>query len=696
MVRQLRRRNRVSLVGIVVVAALWVAPAARGQAAGSPPQGQPGSDVERLVKLNQGIKAYLEGAVSRQFDDARKILEGLRDQDPQNAACLYYLGLIYLSDGLVATGEANQALSEAKDAATTAEKATKAGDQAGANAAKQQVADANDRAAKSADEATRHFNDARQCLQAVASQADPTLVPVQAMLDLGIAQLASENYVAPGTGAGETAEQKKRRVQSEKEQRELAQAARRTLNEYIQQGPGKNEYLGYFFLMVANYRLYMLTRDPNYLQECSDRLHDATELAAKQELTAEDRGPIRYYEGLVSLAQGNWDRARTALESAATEAGPGSVIESNAKELIEEDIPKAQTRAQGPATLAWPNPPFGPLRFEGYLGIGNYYDTNAILLGKHTDLPRDVRQKYGYAFGLEAGFDISRLFTQGIIGESLLVGIGGQTWNVWQPRIAPFDQNIYGGRAYVNWEPWRTIYLGVQYDYTYMMLGHEPYISSNRITPVIEKRWMLPNETGEVEERARTTFYYTYDDRDYFDKLTDYRFERDGNYHLLGFTQSFNVFKANWLWADYYQGGRDGRDGDRWMRFWLGYRHRSERTVGNEFDLTGDSMPFGLEVPLPWRLALDFSSEFAWDHYQHPSLLDFDRKPRNETIQFYSVGITRTLIDRGECASMRTLQVKLRGGADFTIQDANIWDRRHEEVYSYDRAIYGLKLMVNF
>src|SRR5206468_653280 len=83
-----------------------------------------------------------------------------------------------------------------------------------------------------------------------------------------------------------------------------------------------------------------------------------------------------------------------------------------------------------------------------------------------------------------------------------------------------FDINQNVGRAYVNWEAIRDLYLGLEYDYSYTQLGHKPFISSNRATPVISKTWRgAPSETEpQGETRARTDIYYSYDDRNYLDE----------------------------------------------------------------------------------------------------------------------------------------------------------------------------------
>jgi hypothetical protein len=468
---------------------------------------------------------------------------------------------------------------------------------------------------------------------------------------------------------------------------------------------GDSDYLGYFFLAVAQYRLYRVTDETSLLREGYNNLEFAEDLLngellkkkAPEAEATKGRSPILYYRGLVLLAQDKRGEARKKLEEVA-ELRKEEKLGGAAQEVA--DAIKKAEKAR-PSSLSFEAPLVGPLRVEGNLTIGNFYDSNVILLGKHTALPRGIVQKHDYRFGLEAGVDVSRQFTHadGIPGESLLVGIGGQTWHLWQPSIGEFNINTYGGRAYVNWEVIPKLSVGVQYDYAYTKLGYEPFISSNRLTPVISKVWMRPGGPDAPEEElARTDLFYSYDYRSYLDKLRDCRFDRDGAYHTIGLTQSFNLVRADTLWPTYYQGAppRDGRDNERWLKLWLGYRYRNESTVGDEFDLYGHSIPAGVEVPLPYRLSFEFTTDLGWDNYWQASLLDFSRQERFDFVQQYGLGLTRTLVDRGEVKSLPTLQVRLRGGVDLTIQDSNVWDRLHEEVYSYDRAIYSVKLMVNF
>jgi tetratricopeptide (TPR) repeat protein len=638
------------VAGVMGVGILLACAAARAQST-SGQQAQP----DDLIKLNRGMAAYLQ----ENYDEAREILEQLRAEEPNNAACLYYLGLIYLDQGLAYAGQEKH------------------------------------------EQARESFAQAQGCLEGVLRlAADPGVTPVEAVLSLadynallplGIAQLAREDPA------------------KRDEARDLAHQAAKTLQDYVETDEGRNDRHGHFFLAVAHYRLCFHEDPAGHARAAAEALRLAKDLAgvdakrgvlAAAELqTFETR--VLYYQGLIDVAQNRRGEALTKLRQVIERGATGEELVLNAEDLVEH-IEHEQKAHPSPMVL---DSPLGPLRFEGAFALGYFYDSNVILLGEDTALPRGIVQKWDHRFGVEASFDVSRQFTEQEcgLGKSLLLGLGGQTSHLWQPSIAEFDINLYGGRAYINWEALSDLFLGLQYDYSYSQLGHDPFISSNRITPVISKIWRgSPAVAGELgEPRARTDIYYSYDYRDYLDELVDFRFDRDGPYHAVGIKQTFNLWRARDLWHDYYAGQPDAepvdfRDGERWLALRLGYVHRNERTQGDEFDLVGHTIQAGLDVPLPYRLMLAFRTDLSWDGYNHPSLLDYRRNERRDFIQRYDFGLTRTFVDRGESASMPTLQVRLRAGVEFGIQDSNIWNRLSEDVYSYDRAIYSLKLMVNF
>lgn len=616
---------------------------------------QPASPVDRVIQLNEGLRAFDAG----DDEETIRILSELTQAEPDNVAAQYYLGLAYLRLGLKLSGEWTRA-AETGDAS----------------------------AVELSELARRQFEQAAERLERVSNIADRTLIPIEAALDLGIAHLAK------GDPAGKA------------NQRAIALRAAETLEQYVRSEHGKNDRVGHFFLAVAYYRLNYYADNRGWVLREGKR-----EIQKARELLQADRRAGRvneeeanlfevrsfYYLGLLNLAQDNKSAAINNLLEVRGRAVSGDLMDVNAERLIDA-IRKKQGGSQKPITF---ETPLGEIRFEGELAMGYFYDSNIILLGEDTALPRGIVQKHDHRFGLQAGFDVSRLLTSeddGILGKNLLIGMGFTTSNFWQPSIQEFDQNSFQGRAYANWEFVDDLFLGLEYSHTYTKLGTDPFIGSNRLTPVISKYWRADKDQ---DPWGRTDLYYIYDLRDYFERLTLNAFDRDGKYQAVGVTQAFNIARAGDLWPDYYQtdaagNSKDFGDGRRFMVARLGYLFRDESTRGTEFDLIGNTISAMIEVPLPWRLTVDALAEMTWDHYLRRSAFDFDGKNRSDFIQHYDFGITRTFVDRGENEHLPTLRVRMRAGIELTFQDSNIWDRLGQDVYSYDRAIYSVRLMINF
>ncbi len=608
------------------------------------------SPAAQLVELNRGIKAYLDA----DYERAREILERVLAQDEDNPACLYYLGLIHLDEGLQLSSEDNQA-------------------------------------------ARVQFDLARRNFEKVMRAADPTIAPVEAALLLGIAQLAAD---VPTEEAAIV---------------ELATAARETLQRYVETvDAGKNDRYGYFYLGVARYRLgdhYNFKGDyaraSEHLKQAVKALETAQRLAdvdrKRDELTTgvprglDEEGyqqfkrVVSYYRGLVALQRRQNREARRLLEYV-REHERGELGQNAAGILQKLD----ETEAESPLPMTFDSP-LGRLDFQGDFSIGGAYDTNVILLGGDTILPLGFGQKYDYRLGTEANFYVSRYIdkTEAPIGESLSIGLGGGTSHCWHADVSEFDLNLYAGRAFVQWQPFKDWYLGVEYEYSYMKLGYDPFISSNRLTPVLSHIWRS-SETG--DELGRTDAWYNYDYRDYMEQTGDRRLDRDGKYHAVGIRHTFNLKRAADLWSSYYANHESEQRflGHRWLNFSLGYVYRDERTHGTEFDLVGHSILAGVEVPLPYRFTFGLDSVFTWEDYSSPSLFDYRRNERSDFVQHYDFGLTRTFVARGENATMPTLEIKLRAGVALTYRNSNIWDRLSQDVYEYDRAIYGVRLSVDF
>jgi len=625
----------------VVVAALSLP--AMGTAQEVTDQPPPAARVasSQIAQLNAAIDAYRRG----RYSEAEDVLVRMEREagDKVSLPCLYYLGLVYMAEGL-----------ERNDPAD--------------------------------------FEKARSYLQRVY-EADRGVKPVELALELGVAQLASGDRL------------------------DAYQKARATLQAYVESEQGQEDWYGHFFYGIAAWRVgfYLEPEDEHGDLTKAAMLKSAAEsfAAAQAKLTAvremlpggEDEYErnavnIRYYQGLLQLAQRDYAEGKSTLEQVHDSAYASGRMRENARGLIEEaegaiKVGGVQVETDDRVKL-FDGTAFGPIVLEGRVEMEGGWDTNVILLGENTAQPRDIKESEAFYLGTTASLDLSRTFTrerdQVLWGESFLLGVGGETYDRWNCKITEYDLNTYSGRVYVNWEPFKDLFIGTQYDYSEILLGHDGFISSHRATPVLSKIWRDSSD----ERRGRTDLYYSYDHRNYHDELFDPRLNRDGDYHVVGLQQSFDIVQAKDMWASYYPDHGSRREGERWLSAFLGYTFINDSTAGDEFDMHSHGVNGGLEVPLPWRLLLDLRCRFDWEEYTQPSLYDYPGRERADFRQEYGVGLTYTIVERGEQSSLPPLEVKARVGADWIFNDSNTLDRLRQSVYEYDRGIFGFKLTVSF
>jgi len=668
---------------------------AASPAASTPVNVHIGSRSDFVVRLNQAIALFSFGRGDRtKRAEAARIFEALLSHTPDNRTCLYHLGLIEILNGI----------DFSKDASNTQDAADLETDEAARR-------DMHAKSLALEAQARDSFISAQQRFAKLVS-IDVGVKATEGGLYLGIAQLAvDEESVA---GIEDERERRKRHFNS-KQFIENNQQAESILNEYVTMSDaGKNDPYGRFFLGIARFRLGLAEslKDRGYHKMSMEDFEQSKELArvASANLTeyevdsiAKFQNTVDYYEGLIHALGRNQSEAMTIFDRLANDQTEDAEnVRDNARLLLTA-LSEQGTSGGGPS-ITTPTP-LGALSLEGNVGIGNFYDTNVILLGKHQALPYGITRKDDYRFGLDAGFDVTLFADESTFrknnwfGKSLLVGVGGQTSNMWQTSINEYQINTYSGRAYVNYEPVDNLYLGLRYDYMWAMLGSDPFFGSHRLIPSLSYSWRQGFDRNK-DEITRTDLYYINDYRTYHDVIPDTRFDRTGEYQAFGVTQTINILKAEDIWKKYYE-SRDSEspeqfDRDRWARFWVGYYYRDEQTRGTEFDVVGDSLIAGFEIPLPMRLTFDFQAGITWDDYDNPSALDYRGNARHDMIQDYRFGLTYTMIGRGQYKPMKSLEMKLRGSIQTIIEDSNIWNRLGEEPYSYNRNLYGLQLMVNF
>lgn len=716
------------LAGVFVGCAGLGCAFASGQVENAASQPVAAVPADRLIMLNEAI-AKFDSTDREDRDNARKLFLALSDESEAPELQLpanYYLALDDLSSGLSKVASIRELLSSLQTLKIKLHNAELEGRSADRAAllvdlkAKESEVDAQKATLRA--EAQDSFKSARGRLEKVTQliEALPEGSGIDVLrsgLLLGISQLASDAQTSKAYSASE-------KFESEALAERVAREAERTLADYVATEEGRGDRFGHFYLAVSRYRLANellsgRTRSPSeaarVLAQAFGNLDTAGALAEK-ELTDDAQkenwaARVGYYRALLFIQRRQYGDYQSSIDELQRVLGilrdDDNMIRPSAQEVLNKlnEISQAGPDTE-PIQIAVPGP-IGPLEFDAKLSVGNGFDSNVILQGRDTALPRSLKRSDDYFAGVGFDFNISRYLSKrelGSFGESLTVGIGGYVANRWQPNISEFDVGTYGGRAFANWQPVEDLYVGLQYDYSYTTLDRDPFISSNRLTPSVSYVWRQDKDRKDPDlirsELGRTDLYYVWDDRNYFDFLRDNRLDRDGEYHLIGLSHRFNLILAeNYLgqWLDTLPGEKRRLFGRQWLSFQVGYNYRNERTVGDEFDMHSHGFAALLTVPLPYRLLFEISGEWSWDNYGHRSVFDFERKERFDFVQTYAVGLTYVIVARGEgTGSLRTLDVRLRGGIQLTIQDSNIWDRLGQDIYEYNREIYGIGLEIRF
>lgn len=337
---------------------------------------------------------------------------------------------------------------------------------------------------------------------------------------------------------------------------------------------------------------------------------------------------------------------------------------------------------------------------------GTHRDTNVVLLGERTDLPRDISRKrdFGFAFGTIIDYTLT-------LSDRWTFGAQGRTTQLWHADVDEFDEQRYGASVALQYEalPQRgdtgPLYMRLQYDYDYTLLGRSAFLESQVLTPNLRMFWL--------RRRAETNLYFRYELRDYREPLFDRRFDRDGEYLAVGLSQSLKTVNMT---AKYQEMGiepwghpNDGllRQDDpefpaRYLTPYIGLEYTWDATDGDEFDQQSWILSAGATIPLPWGVLLDSAVGFEWQDYSHGSLIDFHRRGREDMIQRYDIGLSRTFVLRGGAPLNRyrpaidRVLMTVRGGASWTLDDSNVVDRLGQAIFEYDRVIYGLTVGFTF
>ncbi len=394
--------------------------------------------------------------------------------------------------------------------------------------------------------------------------------------------------------------------------------------------------LPYLFLAVAHYR--QAREDSSHLPSAIDNLDKAE--AALQRSGKTDRSleaHIKFYRGLVYLQQKNRTAAKEVLQEG-YELDPQSELGAQTKQILDQLVDRR------PWDLS--------------LRLGFDYDTNVTLKGHH------VARRIGERTGTDRRFGLGSDFNYRLVdSDEWLVGVGLNTFNSWHAEIDDFDIQSYGASVFAAHSPadadWLT--LSIRYDWDHTLIGNQSYLSRHRITPQID-----------IQEAdwTSTTIFYQFEADNYLNQPAGRRLDRDGTTHTVGVIQRFEL-------AEMY---------DRPLTLDISYRFEDVDARGGEFTYDSHIFALGLGVPLPWDLTFDFVSEFATEHYRSISSFDANGSHRRDFISTFLFSLTKQFNE----------QLSARFQVILTADDSNIRDRTGQEIFSYDRVVYGLSVQYRF
>jgi len=345
------------------------------------------------------------------------------------------------------------------------------------------------------------------------------------------------------------------------------------------------------------------------------------------------------------------------------------------------------------------------------LFVGAHRDTNVVLLGERTDLPRDISRTKDFGFTLGAAVDYT--YNLGNIDPSYrrwTFGLRGKTTQLFNIDVDEFDEQTYGTTMAVQYEvmekrgDFGPIFFRLQYDFSYTNLGRAAFLGSNTLRPDVRIYWW--------NRRAETSVYFSYERRKYHEPLFDVRFDRTGDYFSFGVTQSARLIEMTPLFdklglpawgSDDDELKQDDPDyPKRYFTPYVGVEYSWDSTNGDEFDQNEYQLLLGFAVPLPWGWQFDASGSFQWQDYRQQSLTDFHRRPRRDFVQEYNVGLQRTFVlEAGDLVNRYTPRIDrtlmtVRAHGRWTNDDSNVVDRSGQAVFSYDRVFYGVTVAFAF
>jgi hypothetical protein len=304
-------------------------------------------------------------------------------------------------------------------------------------------------------------------------------------------------------------------------------------------------------------------------------------------------------------------------------------------------------------------------RLQFDISAGYEYDSNVGLFQEGIATPRDIPHRDDGRFVIEprARFSI-------IQNDKVDAGVSTTNYFSYQSTLSDFDVSSYQVGAFFNYQLTTNLLAGVRYDFNYVDLGHEPYLTRNFVTPEVT---YFENNFG------YTGAFYQYDAQQYTDIAGTGRLDRDGKIGGVGLLQSINL-------PEFFSGA--GR-----AELQLIGRFRHQNTKGQDYD--GDLYDTGamLYLPLPMKLKADIGVNFDVEDYSNANSLDAENRQRHDSEFTFSAGLMRQL---NRWTAIRAEYTYVNHDSNVRTAGDPATGLEAEKPYEFSHHVVGVKMIMSY
>jgi len=350
--------------------------------------------------------------------------------------------------------------------------------------------------------------------------------------------------------------------------------------------------------------------------------------------------------------------------------------------------------------------------YDARLRFGGAFDSNVGPFGRRTRHPGYPEIHDTFA-GVDFDFNVAESFRLDhfLPGRQLTLGIGGRAKSDWHAEVSAADNQLYDARAFMEWQLAEALcsgkdelWLGLQYDHGIFRQGGRTPLALHRLEPSLTVIWTRDDANPRLyNDQIRSDLYFAWEQRDYGVRIPEPVFDATGEYQTYGVKHT-HAWETGPILEALLRGPRDpDRDpgageayDDDYLRWYLGYEFRSDRTVGDAFDRGGHVLLTGGRIPLWEHLSFEGKGEWGWYGYDHASLSDDRGRRQRDFEQRYDTALVYDYIFPRPATASTVVQLSFRGGVALTFRDTNIFSRDVGQPPEFSRARYYIAMEIHW